>query len=110
MTPARQIEPWQRPPVARQRFRTPSTDRAGTAQLTAAVISAVMLSINWNGAEDSTAAPKIDDLLNIMIVLSSKLEYGPVATCARRSHEHPSAHITFLCRRVGRLQRLGGPA
>ena len=37
----------------------------------AAAISAVMLSINWNGQEASTAAPKIDDLLNIMIVLSS---------------------------------------
>ena len=37
----------------------------------AAITSAIMVSINWNGAEDSTAAPKIDDLLNIMIVLSS---------------------------------------
>jgi cytochrome c oxidase subunit 2 len=37
----------------------------------AAVISVVMLSINWNGAEDSTAAPKIDDLMNVAIVLSS---------------------------------------
>jgi cytochrome c oxidase subunit 2 len=37
----------------------------------AAVISAVMLSINWDGQEASTAAPKIDDLLNILIVLSS---------------------------------------
>ena len=36
-----------------------------------AVISVVMVSINWNGAEDSTAAPKIDDLMNIAIVLSS---------------------------------------
>ena len=36
-----------------------------------AVISAVMLSINWNGQEASTAAPKIDDLLNVMIVLSA---------------------------------------
>jgi cytochrome c oxidase subunit 2 len=39
---------------------------AGTA-----AISAVMLSINWDGQEGSTAAPKIDDLLNVMIVLSS---------------------------------------
>jgi cytochrome c oxidase subunit 2 len=30
-----------------------------------------MLSIDWNGQEASTAAPKIDDLLNVMIVLSS---------------------------------------
>jgi cytochrome c oxidase subunit 2 len=37
----------------------------------AAVISAVMLSINWDGQEASTAAPKIDDLLNVMIVLSA---------------------------------------
>ena len=44
---------------------------AGASVALAAVISAVMLSINWNGAEDSTAAPKIDDLMNIMIVLSS---------------------------------------
>jgi cytochrome c oxidase subunit II len=35
------------------------------------VMSAVMVSINWNGQEASTAAPKIDDLLNVMIVLSS---------------------------------------
>jgi cytochrome c oxidase subunit II len=37
----------------------------------AVVISAVMLSINWDGQEASTAAPKIDDLLNVMIVISS---------------------------------------
>jgi cytochrome c oxidase subunit 2 len=37
----------------------------------AAAISAVMVSINWDGQEGSTAAPKIDDLLNVMIVLSS---------------------------------------
>jgi cytochrome c oxidase subunit 2 len=37
----------------------------------AAAISAVMLSINWTGQEASTAAPKIDDLLNTMIVISS---------------------------------------
>jgi cytochrome c oxidase subunit II len=44
---------------------------AGAVVALAAIMSAVMLSINWNGAEDSTAAPKIDDLMNIMIVLSS---------------------------------------
>ena len=43
---------------------------AVTVALTAA-ISAVMVSINWDGQEASTAAPKIDDLLNVMIVLSS---------------------------------------
>jgi cytochrome c oxidase subunit 2 len=36
-----------------------------------AAISAVMVSINWNGQAGSTAAPEIDDLLNVMIVLSS---------------------------------------
>ena len=29
------------------------------------------MSINWDGQEASTAAPKIDDLLNVMIVISS---------------------------------------
>jgi cytochrome c oxidase subunit 2 len=43
---------------------------AATLALTAA-ISAVMVSINWDGQQGSTAAPKIDDLLNVMIVLSS---------------------------------------
>lgn len=43
---------------------------AATVALTAA-ISAVMLSIRWNGQEASTAAAKIDDLLNVMIVISS---------------------------------------
>jgi cytochrome c oxidase subunit 2 len=43
---------------------------AATIALTAA-ISAVMVSINWDGQQASTAAPKIDDLLNVMIVLSS---------------------------------------
>jgi cytochrome c oxidase subunit 2 len=43
---------------------------AATIALTAA-ISAVMLSINWDGQAGSTAAPKIDDLLNVMIVLSA---------------------------------------
>src|SRR6478672_6971132 len=43
---------------------------AVTVAMTAA-ISAVMVSINWDGQEASTAAPKIDDLLNVMIVISS---------------------------------------
>jgi cytochrome c oxidase subunit II len=51
--------------------RLPIAKMAGAVVALAAVIAAVMLSINWNGAEDSTAAPKIDDLMNIMIVLSS---------------------------------------
>jgi cytochrome c oxidase subunit 2 len=36
-----------------------------------AAMSAVMVSIDWDGQQGSTAAPKIDDLLNVMIVLSS---------------------------------------
>jgi cytochrome c oxidase subunit II len=43
---------------------------AATVVLTV-VISAVMLPINWDGQAASTAAPKIDDLLDVMIVLSS---------------------------------------
>ena len=43
---------------------------AATVALTVA-ISAVMVSINWDGQQASTAAPKIDDLLNVMIVISS---------------------------------------
>jgi cytochrome c oxidase subunit II len=35
------------------------------------VISAVMLPINWDGQQGSTAAPKIDQLLDVMIVLSA---------------------------------------
>ncbi len=51
--------------------RIPIAKMAAAVVALAAAISAVMLSINWNGAEDSTAAPKIDDLMNIMIVLSA---------------------------------------
>ena len=43
---------------------------AATVALTVA-ISAVMVSIHWDGQQASTAAPKIDDLLNVMIVISS---------------------------------------
>ena len=43
---------------------------AATVALTA-VISAVMLPIHWNGQQASTAAPEIDHLLNVMIVLSA---------------------------------------
>ena len=41
-----------------------------TLLLTVAM-SAVMVSINWDGQQASTAAPKIDQLLDVMIVLSS---------------------------------------
>src|SRR3954447_15144336 len=36
-----------------------------------AVTSVIMLIPDWNGAQGSTAAPKIDTLLDVMIVLSS---------------------------------------
>lgn len=35
------------------------------------LLSLVMVNINWDGQQGSTAAPKIDTLLNVMIVLSS---------------------------------------
>ncbi len=62
--------------------RLPIAKMAGASVALAAIISAVMLSINWNGAEDSTAAPKIDDLMNIMIVLSSIVFAGVVVALA----------------------------
>ena len=43
---------------------------AATVALTAA-ISAVMVPINWNGQAASTAAGKIDTLLDVMIILSA---------------------------------------
>ena len=43
---------------------------AATIALTV-VISVVMVQINWNGQGASTAAPKIDQLLDVMIVLSA---------------------------------------
>jgi len=43
---------------------------AATVALTA-VISAVMLPISWNGQQASTAAAKIDTLLDVMIVISA---------------------------------------
>jgi cytochrome c oxidase subunit 2 len=43
---------------------------AATVALTAA-ICAVMVPINWDGQQGSTAAPKIDNLLTVMIILSS---------------------------------------
>src|SRR4051812_11217287 len=43
---------------------------AATVALTV-VISVVMLQVSWDGQQASTAAPKIDQLLDVMIVLSS---------------------------------------
>jgi cytochrome c oxidase subunit II len=51
--------------------RLPIPKMLGAIIAMTAAICAVMLSINWDGQEASTAAPKIDDLLNVMIVLSS---------------------------------------
>jgi cytochrome c oxidase subunit 2 len=51
--------------------RLPIVKMVAAMTALAAAISAVMLSINWDGEEASTAAPKIDDLLNVLIVLSS---------------------------------------
>jgi cytochrome c oxidase subunit 2 len=51
--------------------RLPIVKMVAVMIVLAAAISAVMLSINWDGQEASTAAPKIDDLLNVLIVLSS---------------------------------------
>ena len=61
----------------RRAFSNPVMGRLPIAKMLAAtvaltvVISAVMVSIHWNGQEASTAAPKIDDLLNVMIVISA---------------------------------------
>src|SRR6476620_3247744 len=49
---------------------------AATVALTV-VISAIMVPINWNGQGASTAAPKIDELLSVMIVLSAFV-FSPV--------------------------------
>jgi cytochrome c oxidase subunit 2 len=43
----------------------------GATVVLTAVISAIMLQVDWNGQQGSTAAPKIDQLLDVMIVLSS---------------------------------------
>ena len=43
----------------------------GVTVLLTVVMSAVMLQVNWDGEQASTAAPKIDELLDVMIVLSS---------------------------------------
>jgi cytochrome c oxidase subunit 2 len=51
--------------------RLPIVKMLAATLVATAAISAVMVSINWDGQEASTAAPKIDDLLNVMIVLSS---------------------------------------
>ncbi len=51
--------------------RLPIAKMLGVTIVMTAVISAVMLPISWDGQQASTAAPKIDQLLDVMIVLSS---------------------------------------
>jgi cytochrome c oxidase subunit 2 len=51
--------------------RLPIAKMFGITVLLTVVISAVMLQPNWDGQQASTAAPKIDELLDVMIVLSS---------------------------------------
>jgi len=51
--------------------RLPIAKMFGVTLIGTALISVVMLQINWNGQEASTAAPEIDRLLDVMIVLSS---------------------------------------
>ena len=58
-------------PAALMYGRLPIAKMLAATVAMAAAISAVMVSINWDGQEASTAAPKIDELLNVMIVLSS---------------------------------------
>src|SRR5215204_7617333 len=51
--------------------RLPIAKMLGATVVLTAVISAIMLQVNWDGQQASTAAPKIDELLDVMIVLSS---------------------------------------
>jgi cytochrome c oxidase subunit 2 len=51
--------------------RLPMAKIFGATLAATALLSAVMLQIHWDGQRGSTAAPKIDHLLNVMIVLSS---------------------------------------
>jgi cytochrome c oxidase subunit 2 len=51
--------------------RLPIAKMLAVTLVMTAAISAVMLSISWDGQQASTAAPKIDQLLDAMIVLSS---------------------------------------
>ena len=51
--------------------RLPIAKMLGATVVLTAVISVIMLQVSWNGQQGSTAAPKIDELLDVMIVLSS---------------------------------------
>jgi cytochrome c oxidase subunit II len=58
-------------PAASMYGRLPIVKMLAATVAGTVVISAVMLPINWNGQGASTAAPKIDQLLDVMIVLSA---------------------------------------
>ncbi|HXF31854.1 MAG TPA: cytochrome c oxidase subunit II [Solirubrobacterales bacterium] len=66
--------------------RIPIAKMAAAVVVLSAVTCAIMLSINWNGAEDSTAAPKIDDLMNIAIVLSTVIFWIVMVALAYALH------------------------
>jgi cytochrome c oxidase subunit 2 len=51
--------------------RLPIAKMLGATVVLTAVISVIMLQVNWDGQQASTAAPKIDELLDVMIVLSA---------------------------------------
>lgn len=51
--------------------RLPIAKMLGATVVLTVAISVVMLQISWDGQQGSTAAPKIDELLDVMIVLSS---------------------------------------
>jgi cytochrome c oxidase subunit 2 len=51
--------------------RLPLVKMLAATLVLAAVISVVMIPIRWDGTQASTAAPKIDRLLDVMIALSS---------------------------------------
>jgi cytochrome c oxidase subunit II len=57
--------------MARRMGRLPLAKMIAATLALTAVISVVMVPIRWNGQQGSTAAPKIDRLLDVMIVLSS---------------------------------------
>src|SRR6186997_2955179 len=58
-------------PAAPMYGRLPIVKMLLVTLVSTAVISAIMVPINWDGQGASTAAPKIDQLLDVMIVLSS---------------------------------------
>ncbi len=51
--------------------RLPIAKMLATTLALTVVISVVMLQVDWDGQQASTAAPKIDQLLDVMIVLSA---------------------------------------